>query len=133
MTATQYEHFHGGNRFLSVINDGTPAKIFLMDPAEGDLPVGWVLIWTEDSSLLTDEPVGCVIGHIQVREQYRRRGYGRKLIKMLQGNYPRIVTDVETAIMNSASTLLLLECGFRHIPKIFRRACGKLISRKEKA
>lgn len=105
------------------------------------IPVGQVMVVTMVSKK-TDEPIGhaivvidediCELWHIFIRSQLRYRGYGKELIRALQGRYDTIVTQFDRRTINEDGNRLCLSLGFVPEAPMFKRqqGVGKLIWRR---
>jgi len=96
---------------------GIPAYIALHDINKRQEPVGFAYyVIQADSSIM--------LVHIEVEPQFRRKGYGKDIIRWLQARYPMMITGYST----HEGRGLCLNCGFeiegdpnKMIPKLVWR------------
>jgi ribosomal protein S18 acetylase RimI-like enzyme len=99
---------------------GEVAVFSLHQKDKTKVPYAWAMI-----SVLPDS-TEAVLWDIYVRENYRRMGYGKKLIQFLQTRYNSIYTEYEKGIVNSAGVRLCVACGFKMKPQMFKNAPPEL-------
>jgi len=100
----------------SVLTTSGQTRVYSLhtdDPKE--IPYGWALVTVDQ-----DTPDECVLWDIHVRTQYRRMGFGKKLMAVLQGNYKRIFTQYERGLINSPGCRLCMSCGFKMKQQMFK-------------
>jgi GNAT superfamily N-acetyltransferase len=97
------------------IPEGRVAVYSLHQPDRKAIPYGWALLTGDENA-----PDEAILWDIFVRDRYRRRGYGRRLIGALQSRYRRILTQYEKGVVNSAGVRLCLACGFQMKPALFK-------------
>ena len=112
-------------QFETVVPDGDIYQFFMKDVfVDKNIPVGWVLVNVDLGE--------CFIIHIQVRDKYRRKGYGRRLIEALKAQFDMISTDYEKTSIGQAGFELCLKCGFEMKRSLHKRKAGKLVWKRSK-
>jgi hypothetical protein len=114
-----------GDSFTIWLPEQPIHQIFINDKTQSELPIGWVM-------LLAQTKAECSILYIQIRPKFRRKGYAKKIIAMLQNTYDKIVTDYEPKLIDEPSTKLLMDCGFRISPSIHKNVPGRMLWLKGK-
>ena len=109
-----------------MIPGGTVAVFSLCQKDTRAVPYCWAMLsFPQDGN-------DAVLWMIYTREQYRGKGYAKKLIKVLQSRYDSIYTEYEKGIVNSAGVRLCMACGFTLKSQMFRNVPPELSWRKEK-
>jgi GNAT superfamily N-acetyltransferase len=98
---------HGECFFFQISNEDTKDKT---------LPYGWAFVEVLDA----DRKIA-FLWNIFVREDIRRKGFGRDLMNILQENFNEIRTHTYPAIISRAGTQLCLACGFRMTQALIKR------------
>ena len=114
---------HEGTDFTIWVPEQQIHQIFINDKEQSDLPIGWAM-------LLSTDLKQCMILYIQIRPRFRRMGYAKKLIGLLQHVYDCLITDYEPALLDEPSTELLTGCGFKIVPSLHKNVPGKIEWRK---
>lgn len=92
------------------------------DNRSKELPYGWALI-----EVIEQEKRVVFLWDIHVREEVRRHGYGRDIIRILQEQYAEVRTHVYPLIVGSAGTKLCFACGFKWTQPLKKRDPGLLV------
>jgi len=113
--------------FFLEMKSGLFVMISAYETKHHTIPAAWVLVHFKDDA----ECKNAFIFHIQVRENYRRKGYATALVKLLQQKHQRIETDYMLEILDSPSTQLLLKNGFKIVQSYSKKnPVGKLVWEK---
>jgi len=97
------------------VNTGYPGFIRVFSKEDEDVPVGWIFVVGSDDG-------GCIIMDMFVDPEYRRKGYGKVLIQVLQERYNRAWTGISTV----AGRGLCLSMGFKLIMPTFKKQFPRL-------
>jgi GNAT superfamily N-acetyltransferase len=113
--------------FQVIIPTGVCQVVSCSDPRISDpLPIGWALFSVDKDH----EYRSCTIWDVYVRPQYRKRGYGRAIIALLQDTHDEVFTQWEQDQINSAGVQLCIHTGFNIQKKLFQKDVGTLIWKK---
>jgi GNAT superfamily N-acetyltransferase len=113
--------------FQVIIPSGVCQTVSIIDQHLSDpLPVGWALISVDKEG----EYSTCTVWDILIREEYRRKGYGLALMRLLQETFDELFTQWNAALINSAGVQLCLKAGFHPQKALFKKDVGTLVWRK---
>lgn len=99
-------------------------QILMYDRDRKNKPVGWAIIALEG-------PKEARLLAILIQDPYRRQGYGKELIRLMQEKYDTIRTQYAQNWLNTPGIQLCIKSGF--LPKVAdKRGVGDLVWKKAK-
>jgi len=100
----------------------------ISDPVKkGVKPYAWAFI--------VSDPVAaeCFLWMVYVRENVRRQGYGRDMLRILQEKFKKITTHYDRGIVSKPGVKLCMACGFRMKPALYKRDASELVWERARA
>jgi GNAT superfamily N-acetyltransferase len=89
--------------------------------APKEIPYGWAMVETDEAEREV------FLWMIYVREDLRRKGYGRDIIRVLQEKFFQIRTHYSRGIVSKPGVKLCMSMGFEMKPSIHKRQPDELV------
>lgn len=105
-----------------IVPDGQLVVFSLHKADVKDIPYAWAML-----TLPEDSDKEGVLWMIYTREMFRGQGHATALVKYLQTQFKYLMTHYEKGLVNSAGTKLLMKCGFRLKPAMYKRVPSELV------